>query len=332
MSAIQNIASKELYLTVKTKRFIILLSVYLIFLALSVYFTRFDVTAEGSYGYTVHRTIMGASGVIYETPISSIFINNSMLWMFFGALLGILLGADSINRELQEGTVKVLLGHPVYRDEVINGKFLGNALALLLVILVGFIFTIATALIFGIPMEGLSLVRLFILSIFIFLYTLVFLSLGTMISTLIRSPETSILVSIGLVIFFVIVYPILAGSLANSIVGEPPECHAVTVVRQVEANGQVIESIGPSNDNCAEIYEEWREKVTVWERRINILNPAMHFAQLMIYTFAGEEGYDDYLPLSDSLGYAINNLAILIIELLFPFSIAYVRFLTRDLR
>lgn len=47
----------------------------------------------------------------------------------FGSLLGVLLGADAINRELSKGTIKVLLGHPVYRDQVINGKFLGNALA-----------------------------------------------------------------------------------------------------------------------------------------------------------------------------------------------------------
>lgn len=152
MGAELNIASKELYTAVKTKRFIILLSTYLVFLFLTVYFSR-EFSSQ-DVGYISSMSIFGASGTVYRTPISSIFINNAMLWAFFGSLLGVLLGADAINRELSKGTIKVLLGHPVYRDQVINGKFLGNALALGIVIFVGFIFTIALALIFGIPMKG----------------------------------------------------------------------------------------------------------------------------------------------------------------------------------
>ncbi|AAL81376.1 ABC transporter permease [Pyrococcus furiosus DSM 3638] len=329
MEAELNIALKELYTAVKTKRFIILLSVYLIFLGLAIYFSKEWVGEEVG---VVHQSIMGASGWVYMTPISQIFMTNSNLWVFFGGLLGILLGADSINREIKEGTIKVLLGHPVYRDQVINGKFLGNAIALLIVIFVGFIFTLALSLIFGIPVEGFSVARLFVLSVFILTYTLVFLSFGIMISTLIKSPETALLISVGLVIFFVIIYPIVAGNIAESIVGDPPECHPIMVTRTVEINGQQVVTTETTTEHCYDLYREWQEKKDAWERRISYLNPVMHFAQLMLYTFAGEEGYYEYLPLVDSLSYGINNLAILIIELLFPFSIAYVRFLTRDLR
>ena len=44
----------------------------------------------------------------------------------FGPLIGLILGFDSINRERNEGTLSKLLSQPIYRDAVINGKFLAG--------------------------------------------------------------------------------------------------------------------------------------------------------------------------------------------------------------
>ena len=41
---------------------------------------------------------------------------------FFGPLIGLILGFDTINRERNEGTLSKLLSQPIYRDAVINGK------------------------------------------------------------------------------------------------------------------------------------------------------------------------------------------------------------------
>ncbi|NIU58556.1 MAG: ABC transporter permease subunit, partial [Phycisphaerae bacterium] len=45
---------------------------------------------------------------------------------FFGPLVGLVLGFDTINRERNEGTLSKLLSQPIYRDVVINGKFLAG--------------------------------------------------------------------------------------------------------------------------------------------------------------------------------------------------------------
>ena len=44
----------------------------------------------------------------------------------FGPLVGLILGFDTINRERNEGTLSKLLSQPIYRDTVINGKFLAG--------------------------------------------------------------------------------------------------------------------------------------------------------------------------------------------------------------
>jgi ABC-2 type transport system permease protein len=45
---------------------------------------------------------------------------------FFGPLVGLVLGFDTINRERSEGTLSKLVSQPIYRDVVINGKFLAG--------------------------------------------------------------------------------------------------------------------------------------------------------------------------------------------------------------
>ncbi|MBM3855684.1 MAG: ABC transporter permease, partial [Verrucomicrobia bacterium] len=46
---------------------------------------------------------------------------------FFGPLIGILLGFDAINRERNDNTLSKLIAQPIFRDAVINGKFLAGA-------------------------------------------------------------------------------------------------------------------------------------------------------------------------------------------------------------
>ena len=45
---------------------------------------------------------------------------------FFGPLVGLVLGFDTINRERNQGTLSKLLSQPIFRDVVINGKFLAG--------------------------------------------------------------------------------------------------------------------------------------------------------------------------------------------------------------
>lgn len=50
--------------------------------------------------------------------------------MTFGAFLGLLMGFELVTREKEEGSLKTLLSHPVYRDSIINGKAMGAFAAL----------------------------------------------------------------------------------------------------------------------------------------------------------------------------------------------------------
>jgi len=45
---------------------------------------------------------------------------------FFGPLIGLMMGFDAINRERTSGTLSKLVSQPIYRDAIINGKFLAG--------------------------------------------------------------------------------------------------------------------------------------------------------------------------------------------------------------
>src|SRR4030066_1840311 len=45
---------------------------------------------------------------------------------FFGPLIGIILGFDAINRERVSRTLTKLVSQPIYRDSIINAKFLAG--------------------------------------------------------------------------------------------------------------------------------------------------------------------------------------------------------------
>src|SRR5262245_63426501 len=45
---------------------------------------------------------------------------------FFGPLIGITLGFDSISGEYARGTLSRVLSQPIYRDSLINGKFIAG--------------------------------------------------------------------------------------------------------------------------------------------------------------------------------------------------------------
>ncbi len=307
MNPAWNIALKELYTSVKSKRFIVIMGLYLLIFALAVYGIKDYLIRMGTPRVENNELYLwGSVGEVYMTPLAGLFMINMMIITIIGAVLGAALGADAINREVETGTAKVLLGHPVYRDEVINGKFLGMGLLIVLTNLVVYVAIAAVMLVLGIPLDGDSLFRAFLAIIATILYTLTFLSIGVLFSTLFKKPETSMLAAVGLAIFLTVFYGIVVGIAAPRLAGPEP----------------------PWGTGAHDV---WQETVNTWMARLHFLNPAHHYVQLVQYIFGGDRFLNYYIPLSDSFTYGFNNLAMLLVMLFLPFAIAYAKFMTSDI-
>ena len=83
---------------------------------------------------------------------------------FFGPLFGIILGFDAINRERVQRTLSKLVSQPIYRDSIINAKFLAGVatIGIVLVAIVLIISGLGIRLIGVVPGAGKSGVLSFI--------------------------------------------------------------------------------------------------------------------------------------------------------------------------
>jgi len=129
--------------------------------------------------------------------------------LFFMSLLipvvGIVLGFDAINNERASGNLSRLLSQPLYRDSVINGKFLAGlvTLAVLVLSLVAVVAGLGLRMI-GVPPTAEEVLRLFA---FIFLSIIsgaFWMSLAVLFSVLFKQVATSALASLGLWLFLLL--------------------------------------------------------------------------------------------------------------------------------
>jgi ABC-2 type transport system permease protein len=136
----------------------------------------------------------------------------------FGPIIGLALSFDAINRERTEGSLSVLLSQPIFRDSIINGKFLAGigALSLVAISTVGIMSGVA------IPLLGFGpgpdeIVRILLFTLITILYLAVWYAIGLFFSTVTRKTTTSMLMSISVWIMSILVISIIASLVANAV-------------------------------------------------------------------------------------------------------------------
>jgi ABC-2 type transport system permease protein len=122
---------------------------------------------------------------------------------FFGPLIGIVLGFDAINKERGARTLSKLISQPIYRDAVINGKFLAGVfiITVMLLAIVLLISGIGLAVIGVVPGPE-EIGRLAIYLIISIFYISFWLGISILFSILFRSIATSALAAVACWIFF----------------------------------------------------------------------------------------------------------------------------------
>lgn len=140
---------------------------------------------------------------------------------FFGPVVGIALGFDSINSERTQGTLARVLAQPVYRDAVFNGKFLAGLLTLSIVVVSMGIAVVGLAMFrVGMPPNGEEVIRLIGFGLVTIAYLAFWLALAMTASVFLRDAVTSALVSIGLWIALSFFVALAASLLADRLVPE----------------------------------------------------------------------------------------------------------------
>jgi ABC-2 type transport system permease protein len=241
---------------------------------------------------------------------------------FFGPLVGLILGFDTINRERNQGTLSKLLAQPIYRDVVINGKFLAGV-SLITVMLVSIVLVITGLglLVMGIVPGLEEIWRIAIYLVISIVYVSFWLGVAILFSILFRSTATSALAALAVWIFFSFFLSIGANIVAGALIDEasPENPEAVMQQAKIIKAFQLISPMELYTDATATIIDPLRKST----RSIISVGP---MENISMSRFSGP------LPLGQSILIVIPYIISLVAITIICFAVSYTVFMRQEIR
>ena len=147
-----------------------------------------------------------------DLPIPSVFAFIGIV----APLLGVAFAFDAINSERTDGTLPRLLSQPIYRDDVVNGKFVAGlaVITLALLAVVGVISGFGIVRL-GIVPSGEEAIRLLAWLVISIVWVSLWLAFGLLLSVVIRRAATAALVGFGIWLLVAIFGQLAAGLIAG---------------------------------------------------------------------------------------------------------------------
>ena len=243
---------------------------------------------------------------------------------FFGPLIGLVLAFDSINRERAHGTLIKLISQPIYRDAVINGKFLAGVTTITIMLLS--IILIISGL--GLTLVGLvpgieEIWRLLLYLIISIFYISFWLGISILFSISFKSIATSALASVALWIFLSFFVSLGASVVADSV---------APVERQREPNPEMV----IKNIRIKEMVSLCSPMVLYSEATKTLIDPMRKTTRSFVLMGPMEEllsaRFQNPLSLGQSIIVVFPHMTALIAITLICFAISYAVFMVQEIR
>jgi ABC-2 type transport system permease protein len=241
---------------------------------------------------------------------------------FFGPLIGLVLGFDAINRERSSGTLSKLASQPIYRDAIINGKFLSGVIVIF--IMLASILLVVSGL--GLAVIGVvpgveevwRLVIYLVISVF---YVSFWLGISILFSILFRGIATSALATLAVWIFFSFFVSMGASVVASAVVPDAKRENPELLMKRIsiERGISLVSPMQLYNDSTAIIIDPMRKTTQpfVMMGRIERLSSAR---------------FERPLALSQSIYVVIPHMISLIAISFIFFGISYAVFMRQEIR
>lgn len=241
---------------------------------------------------------------------------------FFGPLLGIVMGFDAVNRERQHRTLAKLVSQPIFRDAVINGKFLAGVITVGVVLLSMLLLLTGLGLIAVGVVPGLDEVgRLAVYLLVSVAYVSFWLGLAILFSIVFRSLATSALAAVALWIFFSFFIGFAADLVADAVapVRNPRDAEEVVASRRVSDAASLVSPAVLYSQATSTVLDPYRRT-----RSNLVLTGPMERISL--------ERFQNPLPLDQSILVVWPYLTLLVAMTLVCFGLSYVVFMRQEIR
>jgi len=293
---------------------------FIVFLALILVASAVGLLAafQGISGIDTSKGLVFLS--LYTTTGSAVPLSFIGLISLLIPIIGIAFGFDAVNSERSGGTLSRLLAQPIYRDNVINGKFLAGIITI--AIMIGATILIVAG--YGMRMIGITpsseeVFRLLVYFVYTVLFGAFWMALAILFSIAFRRIATSLLTSIGIWLFFFIVIQLIASAIANSIAPVPS---SNATYAQMARNTEISTTIQRISPNA--LYAQAAGTLLAPTYGANVLT--------ILASPAANYYLDKPLPLGQSLLLVWPQLTSLIALTAVVFAISYVLFMRQEIR
>jgi len=243
---------------------------------------------------------------------------------FFGPLIGLILGFDAINRERSSGTLSKLASQPIYRDAIINGKFLSGVMTITIMLLS--ILLVVSGL--GLTLIGVvpgveEVWRMIIYLVISIFYIALWLGISILFSILFRGVATSALATLAMWIFFSFFVSMGASVVANAMVplNQATQRDPERLMKHLKVQ-RMVSLISPMqlyNDSTAIIVDPTRKTT----RSLVLMGPLERLSSAR---------FQRPLMLSQSIYVVIPHLISLIAITFICFGVSYAVFMKQEIR
>ncbi|NLP36356.1 MAG: ABC transporter permease [Firmicutes bacterium] len=304
------VIKKEISDHLSGRRFLILVILVVVACLASLYIAASAIRSAGQNADFVFLKLFTVAG-------STLPFSFTAFVSFLGPLLGLMMGFDAINGERDRGTLSHVLSQPIYRDALINGKFIAGVIVLALVVFgLGLLTGGLGLLVFGVPPTVEELLRILVYLVLSVVYISFWLALSLLFSILFRQTTTSALAGIALWLFFTLFAVFFVGMIANAIFPLSESSPA----QQVLANARLEMWLGRISPNA--LYDE---------ATVTLLNPSVRaLGFVMLDQLYG--AIDAPLSFGQSLLLIWPHLVSLIAATLICFAAAYFAFMRQEIR
>ena len=244
---------------------------------------------------------------------------------FFGPLIGMVLGFDAINRERANRTLSKVLSQPIYRDAVINGKFLAGVTTIAVMLLAILLLISGLGLrVLGVVPGWEEVTRLAVYLVISIVYIGFWLGVAILFSVFFRGIATSALATIALWIFFAFFWALGASFIADFVAPLPPgitSAGPAAIVHREEV--QRVASLFSPMTLYSEATNLILDPTRNTTRSLVLMGP---FERLSLSRFQGP------LPLGESVLLVAPHLVSLVAITLVCFGLCYAAFMRQEVR
>lgn len=289
-SGLFTVAHKEFFDHITSRKFILIFSIFLV-IAIIGMIGGISQYEKDLKTYTDQRSAASSSivhGYMSDRPsVMTVFATVATYLSFLGAILGIAMGFDLVTKEKESKSLKILLSHPIYRDEVINGKALGGVAALFLALAIVLSLSLATLLIYGIVPDGGELVLIAVFGAVSFLFIFTYFSIALFMSTVCSDSGSALIFTL---ILFIVLSPLLStmanDTVMDAIIGPSPHMPQ-ELIDQMKVNidnSTKSASFTYPDSGSSPAWDQYSKNVQAyWEKRTAIQGVFALFSPSMNY-------------------------------------------------